>query len=604
MNASDEIKQKLDLVEVIREYVPVKAVGVNFQALCPFHGEKTPSLVISPEKQIWHCFGCGRGGDLFSFVMEIENLSFTEAVRQLAAKAGVVLRYDTKESLTKRNRVLDILELSAKYYAKVLELPANQKIRDYLTRRGLTVEQLASWQIGYSQESWDALLKFLSQYPKNGQPYTPQEIFEAGLAISKDGRGERYYDRFRGRIMFPIWDTTGNVIAFTARINPDKEAIEKTGKYINSPQGQVYDKSKILFALNRAKTFIKEQDLTIVVEGQMDAITCHNFGFKNVVASSGTALTAEQISLLKRYSHNIALCFDADKAGQLAADRGIKEAMAQDLNISIITIPNGKDPDECLRHNPDDFRQAVAEAQPMMAYYFNKISAGQDLSRVEVKKKIAAQSLEIISKFNSRVEADYWLRVVAEHLEIDEGMLRADLSALKCSKPATTAVVSAKSEKITSLDRFSQLSELFLAILLRFPDLIAYASANLEPDWLVGILPTQFYKNIIINYNKNSLLDYEAERANAAAFGSEQLIFLDKLAIIGEKSFIDKEIEGARSELIKVISELKRHYLQIKLRQVQVKLAAAEAANDIAVIDEIMAEIKFLNDELRNNQVD
>lgn len=600
MNPSDEIKQKMDIVEFIREYIPVKAVGANFQALCPFHGEKTPSLVISPEKQIWHCFGCGKGGDLFSFLMEMEGLSFPEAIRQLAPRAGVTLTNQDPESFSKRNRVLDAVSLAAKYYNHLLGTPIGQKAKDYLLRRGLTEEIIKDWQIGYSPDSWDSLMFFLATRPLDGQKYTAAEMAEAGLVIKKDGPGNRFFDRFRDRIMFPICDVSGNQIAFTARLNPDKDAsLEKTGKYINSPQSAIYDKSRVLFGLDKAKGAIKERDFVIVVEGQMDTIACHQFNFKNVVASSGTALTAEQISLLKRYTKNIALCFDADAAGQLAADRGIKEAMLQGMNIKVIIIPHGKDPDDALRQDLASFVLAVKESKPMMDYYFSKITAGLNLELVDNKKDVADKMLNMIVKLANKVEADYWLKIVSQTLGIDENILRESLPVNKELAPIKTVE---QASKVVVKSREAQLSELLLSLIIKFPQFADYVISKIEVDWLEGEDLGSFYKNLIIYYNKIKALDYESFRAYLQAESKEGANLLDKLILLGEKDFYAYELESVQPEIIQIIAELKKYYLQKKIALASRAMALAEKNGETDKINQIMEELKRLNDLQRNNQ--
>jgi len=600
MNPSDEIKQKMDIVEFIREYIPVKAVGANFQALCPFHGEKTPSLVISPDKQIWHCFGCGKGGDLFSFLMEMEGLSFPEAIRQLAPRAGVTLTNQDPESFSKRNRVLDAISLAAKYYNHLLGTPIGQKAKDYLLRRGLTEEIIKDWQIGYSPDSWDSLMFFLATRPLDGQKYTATEMAEAGLVIKKDGPGNRFFDRFRDRIMFPICDVSGNQIAFTARLNPDKDAsLEKTGKYINSPQSAIYDKSRVLFGLDKAKGAIKERDFVIVVEGQMDAITCHQFNFKNVVASSGTALTAEQISLLKRYTKNIALCFDADAAGQLAADRGIREAMLQGMNIKVIIIPHGKDPDDALRQDLASFVLAVKESKPMMDYYFSKITAGLNLELVDNKKDVADKMLNMIVKLANKVEADYWLKIVSQTLGIDENILRESLPVNKELVPVKTVE---QASKVVVKSREAQLSELLLSLIIKFPQFADYVISKIEVDWLEGEDLGSFYKNLIIYYNKIKALDYESFRAYLQAESQEGANLLDKLILLGEKDFYAYELESVQPEIIQIIAELKKYYLQKKIALASRAMALAEKNGETDKINQIMEELKRLNDLQRNNQ--
>ena len=597
MNPSDEIKQKIDIVDFIREYIPVKAVGANFQALCPFHGEKTASFVISPEKQIWHCFGCGKGGDVFSFLMEMEGLGFPEAVRQLAPRAGVTLRNDNPETYSKRNRLLDIMALSVKYYHYLLTKPEGEKPLAYLKKRGLTQEVIDEWQIGYSPDSWDSLLSFLAARPLSGKKYSTQEMLEAGLVIKKEG-ANRYYDRFRDRIMFPVYDVTGNPIAYSARINPEV-VNDKVGKYINSPQDTIYDKSRVLFGLDKAKNYIKSKDLAIVVEGQMDVIACHQFGFKNAVASSGTALTTEQVALLKRYTNNIALCFDADAAGQLAADRGIKEAMAAEMNIKVIIIPSGKDPDDALRQDPSSFELAVKEAKPMMEYYFNKVISGLDLSLVENKKEVAKKMLAMIAKLANKIEAAYWLKTVAQALEIDENALRESLPK-ETDKETVTA---AKTPQAAVKSREEQLGELLLAIIIRFPDFASYVISKLELNWLENEEIRSFYKNLIIYYNKTSALDYSGFKEYLASENGKAADILDRLVLLGEKDFYSYETKNVQEEIIKIIIELKKYYLQKRISTAQKAMAEAEKNGETENINKILEELKVLMDSQRNNQI-
>lgn len=608
MGQAEEIKTKLDIVEVIREYTPVKAVGMNFQALCPFHNEKTPSFVISPDKQIWHCFGCGRGGDVFSFVMEKEGLGFMETLRLLAPKAGVVLQYENPEVYSQRNRLLDLLELTGKYYAHLLNNPIGLKAREYLLSRRLKEETISAWNLGYSQEAWDDLYKFLKARPLSGKKYTDEEIFLAGLSIKKEGQtGARgYYDRFRDRIMFPIWDVNNNIIAFTARINPEKEKTEKTGKYINSPQTAVYDKSRVLFALNKAKMAIRKEDLAIVVEGQMDAISCHQYGFNNVVASSGTALTTEQVALIKRFTNNVALAFDMDKAGQMAADRGIREVLAQELNLKIIILPNGKDPDECLRNNPDDFRQAIINAKPMLEYYFEKISGDLDLEKLDNKIKVRDQMFIMIDLVSNQTERGYWLKKISEELGFSENDTREEFQVWKSKQAKTTGAQVNKNDKTKKAEvvseyrtREERLEELLLSLLVKFPDLIVYALSNLEPEYISALEKSRFYKSLIIYYNKTASLDYAQFRLYLEEQGENDEKLLDKLILLGEKDFYDFDAGQAKSETIKIIVELKKYAFQRKIKKLEKTIAAAEKDGHSEDFELLMMELKNLTDEIK-----
>jgi DNA primase len=608
MSQAEDIKIKLDIVEVIREYIPVKAVGANFQAICPFHNEKSPSFVISPDKQIWHCFGCGRGGDVFSFVMEKEGLGFMEAMRLLAPKAGVTLKNENPEEYSKRNRILDILELTGKYYAYNLKNSANKNALNYLNKRALKEETINEWQLGYSPDAWDSLYKFLKARPLSGQKFTDEEMFLAGVIIKKDPSRSQggYYDRFRDRIMFPIWDVNNNLIAFTARVNPEKEATEKMGKYINSPQSAVYDKSRVLFALNKAKTAIRKADLAIVVEGQMDAISCHQAGFTNVVASSGTALTREQVTLLKRFTTNIALSFDMDDAGQMAADRGIKEVLAQEMNLKIIVLPYGKDPDECLKNNPADFKKAVEEAKPMLEYYFNKISDGLDLSELDNKHLVSTKMLDMIKLVVNNVERDYWLKKIAADLDISEIILREKLEKILSTatnnySETTRNNPSGKGEKMPAqnLSREEKLSELLLSLLIKFPDFLSYTISNLEPDLLAGEENIGFYKSLIIYYNKVALLEYSAFHTYLTEMGNNSEKLLEKLILLGEKDFYDYEETQVKSEIIKTIVELKKYSYQKNIKKIEKLLLESEKKGDSNETLRLMDELKRLTDEIK-----
>jgi len=598
MSDVEDIKTKLDIVEVIREYIQVKATGANFQALCPFHREKTPSFVISPDKQIWHCFGCGKGGDVLSFVQEIEGLSFPDTLRLLAPKAGITLGNYSKQEYSRRGRILDCLEAAAGQYQKWLNnTEEGKKMKDYLIKRGLSGKTIEHWRIGYCLEKWTSSLEHL-----RSQGFKDEEIFAAGLAGRSD-RGSAY-DRFRDRITFPINDSAGSIIAFTARVNPDKEDEVKGGKYVNSPQTEVYDKSKVVFALDKAKRDIKDRGFAIVVEGQMDAVACHQHEFTNTVASSGTALTESQLLLLKRFTNNLALCFDMDKAGQLAADRGIQEAMGLDINVKIIVLPKKyKDPDECLRSNPDDFKQAVINSQPVMDYYFDKVKEGKDLQKVADKKEIAKLMLAMIVKLANKIEQDYWLKRLAENLEISEQALRESLPKSTSFRQTRRIIEDGKMQTKTPLSspsREERLSEILLALLLKAPDFIMYSSAHLEPDDIIGEKARLFYKNLIIYYNKFAVLDYDSFCLYLKEQSDGSADLCGSLALLGEKDYYNYDFNQLKLEITKIIVDLKKFGLKRRIKSLQNQIANAEAAGESDNLNLLMTEIRNLSDELNN----
>lgn len=366
------IKDRIDIVQFIGEYLPMKKAGANWKAVCPFHNEKSPSFMVHPEKQIWHCFGCGKGGDIFTFVQEMESLEFIEALKLLAKRAGVEVKLDRGESnQSQRNRLLEINSMAAYFFHHVLlELPGAENARHYLDDRQLKKQTILDWQVGYAPDQWELLTKYLL---KKG--FGIDDLVLSGLTIKREGAdartGRGFYDRFRGRIMFPICDPHANVVGFTGRILVETE--NSGGKYVNTPETLLYEKSRILYGIQRAKTEIKSKDLAVLVEGQMDVIACHQAGMTNVVAASGTALTFEQIKLLKRYTNNIAMAFDADSAGERAGKRGIQIAVEEGMKVKVIVIPAGagKDADECLKKNPQVWFEAVQSAQDVMDWYFN-----------------------------------------------------------------------------------------------------------------------------------------------------------------------------------------------------------------------------------------
>src|SRR3989339_1072291 len=386
-----QIKDKIDVADLVGEYVQLKPAGVNRKGLCPFHHEKTPSFMVSPERASWHCFGCGKGGDIFTFIEEIEGMEFKEALKYLANKAGVTLTSNFKSEVnsSQKNRLKELNNEAARFFHNfLLKMSVSKPALDYLLNRGIKMETIEEWRVGYIPEQWDLLTQYLL---KKG--FAIDDLVASGLTIKRDNADPKthrgFYDRFRGRIMFPIWDVQGEVVGFTGRILVEKE--NSGGKYVNTPQTIVYDKSRVIFGLNKAKQEIRARNLIVMVEGQMDVIACHQAGMKNVVASSGTALTEEQVHLLKRYSNNVAIAFDADAAGQNAAKRGIDVAMQEGMNIRVIQIPpgEGKDADECLQKNPEVWFKAVAEAVSVMDWYFKNILFGVNLHDPRKKQQTA-----------------------------------------------------------------------------------------------------------------------------------------------------------------------------------------------------------------------
>ncbi len=419
MDAVTDIKSRLDVADIVGEYVTLKPAGSgSFKANCPFHQEKTPSFYVNRPRQSWHCFGCDLGGDLISFVQKIEGLDFPEALALLAQKAGVELpQFDPQLSSDKR-RLYDITELASKFYRSfLLQAPEAEIARAYAAKRGIDDLTGDLWGIGYAPESWDALANALKE-----KDITEDELVRAGLCQKRD-KGSGVYDRFRGRLMFTIRDVHGNAIGFTGRILTDAK---DQPKYVNTPETMVYKKSHVLYGLDKAKGEIKRQNTAVIVEGNMDVLSSHQFTIPFVVAASGTALTAEQLQLLKRFTTHLAIAFDADNAGSAATLRGLDLARQQDFDVRIITIPpeQGKDADDLVRKDPKLWTDAIAKAVPIMDWVYRHAFRGKDTTKPESKKQIAAELVPELLRIPNPVERDAWIKRLTNDLEISEESLR------------------------------------------------------------------------------------------------------------------------------------------------------------------------------------
>jgi len=590
----DEIKNRLDIVEVVSEYVPnLKQAGSNWKALCPFHNEKTPSFMVSRDKQIWHCFGCGEGGDVFSFVQKIENIEFPEALRILAKRAGVMLRYENKGLSNQKTKLLDILEAAAKFYHhNLLNSPEAVAARDYLFRkRGLTEATVEKFFLGFAPNSWDTLLKFL-----RSKGYSEKDIFLAGLTVKKE-RSVEFYDRFRARIMFPIFNIHDHVVGFTGRLMPEVEKKENAGgKYVNTPQTMVYDKSQIIYGLNFAKQEIKKENLAIVVEGNMDVIASHQVGIKNVVASSGTALTIEQVKLLKRYSENLAISFDADSAGNTAAMRGIDIALKEGINIKVIMLSPeiGKDPDEYIKKDPNLWRKAISDSLAFMDYYIKKVLSSLDLRKIENKKTAAKILLAQVAKIPDKVEQSYYLEKLANILAVSEQILRESMPQQKPTVNAAKGQERGEINLFLEKNRTKLLAERFLALLLKNPQNLKYAADYLEPYMLSDETCRKIYKTLILYYNK--VVDKEdfALISDRIIESFEDRKYINAILLLAERDFSNFDEEEIRQEILRIAKALRENYILEERKYLEEEMRKAEARGDITAVNKLVEEFNKL----------
>ncbi|HDH99262.1 MAG TPA: DNA primase, partial [bacterium] len=467
-NPIEEIKNRLDIVEVIGSYIKLQKAGANYKALCPFHSEKTPSFFVSPSRQIWHCFGCSRGGDIFKFVMEIEGVEFGDALRILAQKAGVELKPRSPQRQrfkTERQRLYEICELSAKFFEKQLAGSQNGKrAKAYLLKRGVSEESIKKWRLGWAPNQWRVLVDFLLS-----RGYKKDEIVRAGVAIEKENA---VYDRFRGRIIFPIFDLNSQVVGFSGREFLD---LGQKAKYINTPNTLLYDKSRALYGLDKAKIEIRKRDYCILVEGNVDLIMASQAGDENTVATCGTALTPYQLRVLKRYSNNLLVAFDMDIAGEAATKRGIELAQSLGFDIRVVRLPYGKDPAEIILENKKEWKAAVKGAVSIFDFYFDSAFGQADSQTPEGRKKILGILLPLIKRIPNKIEQSDWIQKLSKRLRAREEDIREELGKIK-SEGGISQEDTKESCPPVKKTRKEMLEERLVLLALKFPQDVAIIS--------------------------------------------------------------------------------------------------------------------------------
>lgn len=416
---SEEIKSRLDIIDVISSYLRVQKAGINYRALCPFHKEKTPSFFISPTRQIWRCFGCSEGGDIFTFIMKIEGIEFAEALQLLAGKAGIQLTREDPKVRSLRQRLYDINEEAAQFFEEnLLKEGVGEETLMYLKKRGFSELSIKNFRVGYASREWQTLFGYFTALG-----YAPGDIEKTGLIIQKDSR---YYDRFRDRIMFPIRDLNGRVAGFTGRLLHETEGTDQA-KYMNSPETPIFAKGSILYGLESAKLPIRKEDRCILVEGNIDVILSHQVGAVHTVATSGTALTEEHLRKIKRYTTNIILAFDRDRAGDDATKRGITLAQRFGFSIRVALTPEGKDPADYIQKYGESWSEVLGQAVSVYTFYFQSVFSQFDRKDPDDKKRISQILLPILKNIPNRVEQAHWVGELARELTVKEDLLFEEL---------------------------------------------------------------------------------------------------------------------------------------------------------------------------------
>ncbi len=578
----DQIRAANDIVDVIGAHVPLKRNGANFVCLCPFHKEKSPSFNVNPSRQIFRCFGCGKGGDVFTFVKEYENLDFMDAVRRLAERARIPLEMDNDPAARDQRSIKDQLlklheAITQRWQQCLAGEAAGQVARDYLERRGVSADAVREFRIGAAPESWDDTVNWAK-----AKGFPPELCEAAGLILRRESGG--WYDRFRGRLIFPICDEQGRVIAFSGRV---LQGDEKQAKYVNSPETAIFSKGRVLFGLDKAKRSILDAGKAILAEGQLDTIACHSAGIRNVVAPQGTAFTADQARVLKRYVDEVVLCFDGDKAGRNAVIRALDPLLAAGLAIRVASIPPPDDPDSWIRaHGAESFRALLDRAQGIFDFYLQGLCSENDTASDRGRLAVLRSMGEAVHKTANAVLIDTYAQRTAQRLGVDVQAVRAEFRKQAAgAKPRYERADEPQEPPLEELD--SQVvperpgvNELWLLkYVFLSAELQAFAAIHLDPDWV----PNPFVQRILgVQFQTGGDVVGLLGRFEGEAFAQ---------SLITEAATEQREIPEPERQLADVIRRLRDAWLdrQIALRNGRLADPTVDDDERLSLLAELQA---------------
>jgi DNA primase len=596
MNSNtEEIKARVNIVDFIGGYVRLQKTGTTWKACCPFHNEKTPSFVVNEERQFWHCFGCGKSGDIFTFLMETEGVGFREALKILADRAGVELPQYNPNLEKEKNRGLEILELTTKFYHKQLwEGVGKSEVLDYLRQRGIVDKSIQEFRLGYAPDGWRNLLDFLLS-----RGYEMEEISKTGVIVNKQDNSQRFYDRFRDRIIFPIADAMGRVVGFTARVAPGGD--ESQAKYVNTPESEFYHKSRILYGIDKAKNAIKKLDQAVLVEGNMDVIASFQSGIENVIAVSGTALTQAQIDIIKRYTQNLYLFFDADVAGRQATIRSCEMAFANDMNVFIVVPKEGKDAADIVKKNPKDLIDLIKGAGLAMEYFLQELFLQYDLEKIDDKKKIINGAVMLISNFPKEIDKQHWGKKLAQRLDVDEKIIFNEISAVSNGKDQYRKEIQKEEVKnifFQTQKRSGIIGERIISLFLRDENIWKKAEEKYGHKISEYFKDNNFISNVLSLGREN---DFRFDRFELVLGSDEEREFLRKLKFSGNID-ISGDSEQIWEEEWKyfeqLLVELGREIRKAKTDDLVKEIISAEKAGDKDRAKKITQELSEISQEI------
>ncbi len=605
VNNVEEIKTRLNIVDVVGEYVRLTKGGANWKGICPFHSEKSPSFMVNEEKQIFHCFGCGKGGDVFTFVEEIESLDFRETLKILAEKAGVQLEEykGAPQEKDHKKRTLEALELATKFFETQLwKGMGKDKILGYLNERGISDDSIRNFRLGFAPAGWDNILKFLQS-----RGFSLEEISRTGLLVEKTSDSPqptayhlqpRYYDRFRDRIMFPVEDAMGVVIGYSARVAPGQD--ESQAKYINTPETLVYHKSKALYGLSRAKQNIKQKNFTLLVEGQLDVIAAHQAGLANTVAVSGTALTSEHVTILKRYSDNVSMLFDMDNAGKQAAQKSTDLCFQQDVKVKMVTLSEGKDAAEVAAKDPQLLLSAVANSPEAVESFFADALKQFDQKTAEGKRNIANAVLSHVANIASQIERTHWIKKLAHQLDVEEKVINDVLKALTPSSFASPSQLKEAGKDSASFQDRAEIVRDLLAGLIMSDKKVWSETLEKEKSkpWAQADAMLKFL------FEKGPQVDFSYEKLLETVEDEKTKKHLAELYFAAKYRFTqDEVVEYDEDELRRLVQvHLDQYEGQLhknKLHSIMKEIKSAEERGDKAALKDLMSEFAILSQKIK-----
>ncbi len=587
MDEVSQIRERIDIVSFISEYIPLKKMGRNFKANCPFHNEKTPSFVVSPERQIWHCFGgCSKGGDVYTFLMEYENLEFVEALRILAKRTGIELRESGFNAgiSSKKETIYKLNKAALDFYHYVLTKHAvGKKALAYLTEeRKLDTRLIETFMLGFSPGDGVSL----SNYLINKKRYKKEDLIEAGLASYPSASlrtSSGVMDFFRNRVMFPLFDHRNNITGFSGR------AVEEPfagGKYINTRDTIVYHKGSMFFGLNTAKEEIKKLDKAIILEGELDVIACFSQGISNAIAVKGTALTENQVALVSRFTNNVCLCFDLDDAGYSATKRSLEVLEKKGINITTCVFENAKDADEAIKKDPISFKKSIQKDIPVYDYIFSKTFSSFEKNKVEGKRKITSELLPIFAKITNEIVKEHYLRKLSLDIDVSLEALLREIEKIEKKEVVKDDVFVVKKDKRT---RIEVLEDYLMALIVQCdnPKPILEGCLAILKDYK---FKTDSYQKIIghlLNFFKSNrkfdsgIFLHLLPKELASSFDASYLFPLSKL----------DDDEKYKKEVKKAAGELRMLFLKDRIREISVSLAKGEKDEDLKKIRDLEGEL-------------